>query len=912
MGENQNYDIFLVYYGDQPNVLEKYQKSCRWVVQHKGSKVQNFYSVLFNERREIFNQSDYIMSLDDDIYFRDGVEGINTMFAVARKYGLKQAMPALVKSKRTKGYWGTVADYDDTENLVLKYTSVVEHNSVIASREAWEKTMNIYDPVIIGFGMPHLAVCANGVDDEGSYAVVHKVLAENPATRKETGRREGEQIPGWYDRMSGYNEYAEKINCPKKVEAVNYASVIDDDHYHHHHHHHQQQQHQNYSHHFEGGETHERSGHESFDDETKISERNGTTSSRSNIPGVISSNSNSSSSSGNDTLPFAAKNKTHLLSKKEDEVTDTPRINEVSKSDSNGSSSTSNDTLSIAAKEQSQFSPNGSSGTSNDTLPTAATKQPQFSPKNDEDEVKGKPSLEEISKSYDNGSSGTSNDTLPTAATKQPQFSPKNDEDEVKGKPSLEEISKSYDNGSSGTSNDDLSLAAKKDDDVKGQPPLNQISKSGGNGSRSGSDKNSNSNNNNNNSNSNRNDTLPLAAKNRTQLLPRNDNEVTDNPSLKEISMSDVNSSSSSSSSSEDTNKESSLQTIKINNITNETGARVDAGTLSQQQQQQQQHVAQNGTIAHTEEGEEKKEEQLIGKTDVGTQDDDENDGDNHYRFEDNNNNNNNNNNTNTTNNNNSEAHGDSIDDPKVVLTKAVAPPPPPPLPAPSFATSPMEGTKVALSSKSGMNEQSASVGNESTHITTTKVDSDEALVTLKTAARSTTVESQTSQTNETKRDLSSPASSASKTATEEGGGGEEEEEVEGNSTEKNQLGGEQQSDEKESHESLSGHSQSSSKIINGARSPSSSNIDEIEDGGMKMLDELSDAVNDLVSSSSSSSSSISPKIFDENQGQRKVVENDTPTKDSNEQQHQQQTDNRDKDPPLIDTTTGEIVIKSA
>mmetsp|Transcript_13518 Transcript_13518/g.27382 ORF Transcript_13518/g.27382 Transcript_13518/m.27382 type:complete len:296 (+) Transcript_13518:476-1363(+) len=226
VGWNRNYDIFVVYYGHDPDMLEQYQRHCRWVVQGQGSKAQNFHQHLFLDRRDLFNASDYIMSLDDDIIFKDGVEGINTMFETMREYKLKQAMPALTKNERTYGSLWAIEVFDPTPGLVLKYSSNVEHNSVCASREAWERTMAIYSPVIIGFGMPHLSVCANGENEKESYAVVHRVQAVNPPVHS-TGEREGEEIEGWFERKDAYYKWVDRIGCNRSYPIENYESVFE-------------------------------------------------------------------------------------------------------------------------------------------------------------------------------------------------------------------------------------------------------------------------------------------------------------------------------------------------------------------------------------------------------------------------------------------------------------------------------------------------------------------------------------------------------------------------------------------------------------------------------------------------------------------------------------------------------------
>lgn len=228
IGDDANYDVFLVYYGDDDAVAESYEQHCRWVRRRRGSKPQNFFQVLFIEHRSIFDSADYVLSLDDDIVFDEPVAGLNLMFAIARQYRLEQASPALAPTGRSTKF--TFDWNETTPDLVLRYVSLVEHNSVIASREAWEAIMAKYHPSIISYGMPHLATCALGLDKRGSYAVIFKVKAFNPPLHS-SGVREiklSADKANYTHRAKTFRDYATSIGCPTSVPSVHYSALYEE------------------------------------------------------------------------------------------------------------------------------------------------------------------------------------------------------------------------------------------------------------------------------------------------------------------------------------------------------------------------------------------------------------------------------------------------------------------------------------------------------------------------------------------------------------------------------------------------------------------------------------------------------------------------------------------------------------
>jgi hypothetical protein len=63
---NSDYDIFVVYYGDNHHQYEKYKSKVQWIDKHKGSKFQNFFW-FYQNHPEILDQYDYFFILLDAI-----------------------------------------------------------------------------------------------------------------------------------------------------------------------------------------------------------------------------------------------------------------------------------------------------------------------------------------------------------------------------------------------------------------------------------------------------------------------------------------------------------------------------------------------------------------------------------------------------------------------------------------------------------------------------------------------------------------------------------------------------------------------------------------------------------------------------------------------------------------------------
>jgi len=221
-GPDANFDVFLVYYGKSAAQYESYRKQFRWVTRRRGSKIQNFYEMVYKRHKEIVDASDYILLLDDDITFEGGAEDITNLFEISRFFSLSIAMPALRNGSRISH---PATRYTYRPDLILKYTNFVEISAALFSRKALKKTMELYDPKLIGWGVDYLALCANGLEKKKAYAVIHSVPAMNPSVRNVTNKRELSLLPGWNFRKRTWLGVARTNGCPKSINSRVYSEV---------------------------------------------------------------------------------------------------------------------------------------------------------------------------------------------------------------------------------------------------------------------------------------------------------------------------------------------------------------------------------------------------------------------------------------------------------------------------------------------------------------------------------------------------------------------------------------------------------------------------------------------------------------------------------------------------------------
>jgi len=141
---DRNWDLFLSYYGDQPDL---WRGQCEYFAPLKGSKYGGLNTLIHSE--PLVWEYDYIWFPDDDLL----IEGsdINLMFSLVRQHHLLLAQPALAP--------GCFINHRITEqqpDFRLRFTSFVEIMAPLFAREALAIVAPSFGLNDTGYGLDHL------------------------------------------------------------------------------------------------------------------------------------------------------------------------------------------------------------------------------------------------------------------------------------------------------------------------------------------------------------------------------------------------------------------------------------------------------------------------------------------------------------------------------------------------------------------------------------------------------------------------------------------------------------------------------------------------------------------------------------------------------------------------------------
>jgi len=225
-GLDANYDIYVIYYGDNEQNFETYKKVVKHIERRKGSKFQNFH-YFYKTRPEIIAQYERFFIVDDDIMMF--TQDINEMFKYSVKYNLAICQPAFKEC----GKISHDITKQDNETLI-RFTNFIEVNTPLFTKVAMENLMRVYIPELIGWGIDYLYMWANGLEKENFYAVINAVGCINPDDNAKliTGRgRELNLIPNVNNRAPIWHAYADKLGIPKIYTHKTYFTILKDDTY---------------------------------------------------------------------------------------------------------------------------------------------------------------------------------------------------------------------------------------------------------------------------------------------------------------------------------------------------------------------------------------------------------------------------------------------------------------------------------------------------------------------------------------------------------------------------------------------------------------------------------------------------------------------------------------------------------
>ena len=86
--------------------------------------------------------------------------------------------------------------------------------------------MNKLTHSLIGWGIDYLYILCNGIDKKKSYAIIHKIICENPKEEnKKIQFRELSLINYYQNRKHIWNNFSKIYNIPNQFDIISYESI---------------------------------------------------------------------------------------------------------------------------------------------------------------------------------------------------------------------------------------------------------------------------------------------------------------------------------------------------------------------------------------------------------------------------------------------------------------------------------------------------------------------------------------------------------------------------------------------------------------------------------------------------------------------------------------------------------------
>jgi len=146
INSSPNFDLVLLYYGDNSDIATSYTYYTPYVYQAKGEKYHLIKSFL-QSNLEFISNYDYIWFPDDDVFINNS--DINRLFDIAKEYELHIVQPSMdgyVSHEITK----------PVSNSLLRYTNFVEVLAPLFSLEALLKVYETFNLNYSSWGYDYL------------------------------------------------------------------------------------------------------------------------------------------------------------------------------------------------------------------------------------------------------------------------------------------------------------------------------------------------------------------------------------------------------------------------------------------------------------------------------------------------------------------------------------------------------------------------------------------------------------------------------------------------------------------------------------------------------------------------------------------------------------------------------------
>eukprot|EP00935_MAST-01C_sp_MAST-1C-sp1_P001389 g1389.t1 len=215
---SRSFDLWVVYYGQDPVIYSKYAEVADRIEWRKGSKFQNLYHVYQTCAAQLAQYS-RIFVADDDIVMDEAA--IERLFQISAEHDLWICQPAF-RPESKLSHEITLRQ----RGTLLRYTNFVEVNTPVFSSDALVKCLEAYDERLIGWGVDYLCLWTLGKDERRRYAVIDAVPCINPEDNQKSDKtRELNKLKGVQSRAETWEQLAEARGMPESWEHETWGEV---------------------------------------------------------------------------------------------------------------------------------------------------------------------------------------------------------------------------------------------------------------------------------------------------------------------------------------------------------------------------------------------------------------------------------------------------------------------------------------------------------------------------------------------------------------------------------------------------------------------------------------------------------------------------------------------------------------
>ena len=180
--EHREYDVWVIFYGDDDEKYKEYESEVEFIEKRKGDKWQNFYYTYNKYKKELSHYERFFV-LDDDIVIT--TTDINNMFEISEKCKLWICQPSFDDCSRL----GHLINKHVPQNY-LRFTNFVENNTPLMTRKSVDNFFKIYNPDELDpHGTDFIFIWANGYEHKRRYAIIDKIKCINPMDRIIDGKK---------------------------------------------------------------------------------------------------------------------------------------------------------------------------------------------------------------------------------------------------------------------------------------------------------------------------------------------------------------------------------------------------------------------------------------------------------------------------------------------------------------------------------------------------------------------------------------------------------------------------------------------------------------------------------------------------------------------------------------------------